>query len=81
MFQIFTFKSSHFPVTRSSYRVFSHDVTAAMLVSQIKPLGIALYFHANSFFCFSKPIIIAESHMSENTLYSTQRTQIMFDTD
>ena len=39
--------------------VFSHDVTtamlmsqnketAAMLVSQIKPLGIALYFYANS---------------------------------
>ena len=48
------------------YRVFSHDATAAMfvsqnkgkaamLVSQIKPLEIALYFYANSFFCFSKP--------------------------
>ena len=50
-----------------AYRVFSHDVTAAMLVSQnkemaamlvsqTKPLGIELYFYANTFFCFSKPI-------------------------
>ena len=49
------------------YTVFSHDVTAAMLVSQnkemaamlvsqTKPLGIELYFYANTFFCFSKPI-------------------------
>ena len=47
--------------------VFSHDVTAAMLVSQnkemaamlvsqTKPLGIELYFCANTFFSFSKPI-------------------------
>ena len=45
------------------YRVFSRDVTAAMLVSQNKgmaamlvsptnPLGIELYYHANVFFCF-----------------------------
>ena len=33
-----------------------HDVTTAMLVSQTKPLGIELYFYANTFFCFSKPI-------------------------
>ena len=50
-----------------AYRVFSHDVTAAMLVSQnkemaamlvsqTKPLGIDLYFYANTFFCSSKPI-------------------------
>ena len=32
------------------YRVFSHDVTTAMLVSQTKPLGIELYFYANNFF-------------------------------
>ena len=48
-------------------RVFSHDVTAAMLVSQnkeiaamlvsqTKPVGIELYFYANTLFCFSKPI-------------------------
>ena len=52
---------------RHIYRVFSHDVTAAMLVSQnkemaamlvsqTKPLGIELYFYAITFFCFSKPI-------------------------
>ena len=45
--------------------MFSHDVTAAMLVfqnkemkamlvSQTKPLGIELYFYANTFFSFSK---------------------------
>ena len=28
-------------------RVFSYDVTAAMLVSETKPLGIELYFYAN----------------------------------
>ena len=48
-------------------RAFSHDVTAAMLVFQNKemaammvyqtnPLGIDLYFYANTFFCFSNPI-------------------------
>ena len=47
--------------------VFSHDVRAAMLVSQnkemaamlvsqTKPLGIEHYFYENTFFCFSKPI-------------------------
>ena len=52
---------------RSENGVFSHDVTAtmlvsqnkemaAMLVSQTKPLGIDHYFYANTFFCFSKPI-------------------------
>ena len=42
--------------------VFSHDVMAAMLVSQTKPLGIAFYFYANSFF------YMADSHVSENAL-------------
>ena len=46
-----------------SYRVFSHDViwamlvslnkgTAAMLVPSINPPGIELYCYANVFFCF-----------------------------
>ena len=60
--------SSEFQVGKiSCYRVFSHDVKAAMLVSknkemaamlvsQTKPLGIEPYFYANTFFCFSKPI-------------------------
>ena len=49
------------------YRSFSHDVMAAMLVYQNKgmvailvykgnPLGIELYFYANTFFCFIEPI-------------------------
>ena len=47
------------------YRVFSHDVTAAilvsqnnetaaMLVSQTNPLGVELFSYANAFFCFNK---------------------------
>ena len=47
------------------YRVFSHDVTvailvsqnnetAAMLVSQTSPLGVELFSYANAFFCSSK---------------------------
>ena len=47
------------------YGVFSHDVTAAilvsqnnetaaMLVSQTSPLGIELFSYANAFFCFDK---------------------------
>ena len=49
----------------SPYRVFSHDVTAAilvsqnnetaaMLVSQINPLGVELFSYANAFFCSNK---------------------------
>ena len=48
-----------------NYRVFSLDVTAAilmsqnnetaaMLVSQTNPLGDDLFSYANAFFCFSK---------------------------
>ena len=48
-----------------TYRVFSHDVTAAilvsqnnemaaMLVSQTNPLGVELFSYANTFFCFNK---------------------------
>ena len=46
-------------------RVFSHDVMAAilvsqnnemaaMLVSQTNPLGVELFSDANAFFCFNK---------------------------
>ena len=49
----------------ASYRVFSHDVTAAilvsqnnetaaMLVSQTNPLGVELFSYANDFFCSNK---------------------------
>ena len=48
-----------------TYRVFSHDVTAAMLVSQnnetaamlvlqTSPVGVELLSCANAFFCFNK---------------------------
>ena len=36
------------------YRVFSHDVTAAMLVSQTNPLGVGLFSYVNNFFCSNK---------------------------
>ena len=47
------------------YRAFSHDVvaailvsqnnkTAAMLVSQTNPLGVELFSYTNAFFCFNK---------------------------
>ena len=48
-----------------AYRVFSHDVTAAilvsqnnemaaMLVSQTNPLGVELFSYVNAFFCSNK---------------------------
>ena len=51
--------------TDYTYGVFSHDVTAAilvsqnnetaaMLVSQTSPLGVELFSYANAFFCFDK---------------------------
>ena len=51
--------------SKLDYRVFSHDVTAAilvsknnetaaMLVSQTSPLGVELFSFANAFFCFRK---------------------------
>ena len=36
------------------YRVFSHDVTAAILVSQTSPVGVELFSYANAFFCSNK---------------------------
>ena len=50
---------------RVNYRVFSHDVTAAILVpqnnetaailvSQTNPLGVELLSYANAFFCSNK---------------------------
>ena len=34
--------------------VFSRDVTAAMLVSQSRPVGVEPLSYANAFFCSSK---------------------------
>ena len=52
-------------IPKDVYRVFSHDVTAAilvsqnnetaaMLVSQTNPLGVELFSYANAFFCSNK---------------------------
>jgi len=57
--------STGFPVTLFFYRVFSHDVTAAilvsqnnetaaMLVSQTNPVRVELFSYANAFFCSNK---------------------------
>ena len=65
-----------------SYRVFSHDVkaailvsqnneTAAMLVSQTSPVEVEFLSHANAFFCFNKFGQMLHGHVSENTLYRT----------
>ena len=43
---------------RAGYRVFPHDVTAAMLEEWNILLGIELHFYANSSFCFSMQILL-----------------------
>ena len=59
-------------------RVYSRDVTGAMLVSLNKgmaatlvssnnPPGIELYYHANVFFCFGRKNKVTD-HVSENTI-------------
>ena len=59
------FDSAVIANSKLNYRVFSHDVTAAilvsqnnetaaMLVSQTNPLGVELFSYANAFFCFNK---------------------------
>ena len=63
-------------------RVYSRDVTGAMLVSSNNPPGIELYYHANVFFCFGRKNKVTD-HVSENTiarevgkyLESTRRVQ------
>ena len=59
-------RATGFPdVVCVKYRVFSHDVTAAilvsqnnetaaMLVSQTSPVGVELFSYANAFFCSNK---------------------------
>ena len=37
-----------------NYRVFSHDVAVAILVSQTNPLGVELFSYAKAFFCSNK---------------------------
>ena len=42
---------SDYFLTAHIYRVFSHDVTAAILVSQTNPVGFELFSYAKAFFC------------------------------
>ena len=64
---IFTYlaNESSYAKQQFIYRVFSHDVKAAMLVSQnnetagmlvfqTNPLGVVLFSYANAFFCSNK---------------------------
>ena len=39
---------------RSYYKVFPHDVTAAILVSLTNPVGVELFSYANAFFLSNK---------------------------
>ena len=39
---------------RNCYRVFSHDVTAAILMFQTNPVGVELFSYVNAFFCSNK---------------------------
>ena len=66
---------------RWAYRVFSHDVTAAiflshnnetaaMLVSQTNPVGVELFSYANAFFCCNKFAQMLATWLK--TLYMTQ---------
>ena len=41
-------------ISHTHKRAFSHDVTAAMLVSQTSSVGVELFSHANAFFCSNK---------------------------
>ena len=60
-----TRKMQYYFKIKYHYRVFSQDVTAAILVSQnnetaailvsqTNPLGVELFSYANAFFCFNK---------------------------
>ena len=42
------------PMNALTYRVFSHDVMAAILVSQTSPERVELFSCANAFFCSDK---------------------------
>ena len=53
-----------------TYRVFSRDITAAMLVSPTNPLGIELCSSLFLLFCFKNMLI---DHVSENALFESLR--------
>ena len=71
-----------------SNRVFSHDVkaailvsqnneTAAMLVSQTSPVGVELFSYASAFFCSNKFCIDA-GHVSEHALHGHPKSNLLY---
>ena len=46
--------NSHVAAVVKGMERFSHDVTAAMLMSQTGPMGVELFSYANAFFCCNK---------------------------
>ena len=58
-----------FRVQMPSYRVFSCDVTVAMLVFRINPSGTEPYSYANVFFCFDTEYILPNAE-NKSTLYT-----------
>ena len=50
------------------HRVFSHDITAAILVSQTSPVGDKTFFLCKRFL-LCQQICIDAGYMSENTLH------------
>ena len=58
------------------YRVFSHDVTVAILVSQTNPLRAELFSYANAFFC-SKKFALMPANVIENTLLNWHQAGVI----
>ena len=54
------------------YRVFSRDVTVAMLVFPINPSGTELYSYANVFFCFDTEYISAKCRKQKHFIYKVE---------
>ena len=57
------------------YRVFSHDVMAAILVSQTSPVGVELFSYANVFFCSNKFAQMLATRVT--TLYTLQGRKLI----
>ena len=46
--------NSHVAAVVKGMECFSHDVTAALLMSQTGAMGVELFSYANAFFCCNK---------------------------
>ena len=72
--------------------MFSHDVTAAMLVSQnnetaamllsqTSPLGVELFSYANAFFCYNKFAYMLATLVKTTTIFSLKLATLLCDVD